>query len=262
LLGFCTPKDKIDGTVCASEASCPADQGCVRYGGRTSLLVCRKVGGTKSLGAACAGPAECRSGECYDREFKLPATGKRTFCSGVCAKNSDCAADQRCVPSVLANNNTPADPFDDVVVGYCQTLFTPTAAGGCANDGACGGTQGDTCDVTHGLCYKKGTPIGAACANPNGSDNTGCDLGAVCVSGNGGYCQSTGCVAGAAAGVDACPGTTSVCSQRFADKPLGACYEKCATASDCSRFNQSYRCKAPTGDPGVPASICLFDTGV
>jgi hypothetical protein len=259
-LGMCTPKGKINGTVCTSEAGCPADQGCVSYGARSHLLICKKIGGAKSMGEACTAASECRSGECFDREFHVPAAGNRAYCSGNCAKNSDCSADQRCVRVVLTNNNTPADPFDDVVAGYCQALFVPAATAACKDDGDCTVT-GATCSTKYGLCYKAGVATGAPCTG-----DQGCEFGAVCATGlrfPDGYCQTTGCAAGVAAGsVDACPGVTSVCSQRASDEPLHACYEGCTKSGDCSRAAQNYVCAQPKKDTGVPLSICLFDQGV
>src|SRR5262249_35778832 len=111
-LGYCTPASKITAKVCTHESECGADEGCISYGGRTALLTCAKVTGTKAVGEACTVGSECRSKECFDREFQLPATGKRTFCTAHCGKNSDCGADQLCARIVLNNNGTPADPRD------------------------------------------------------------------------------------------------------------------------------------------------------
>jgi hypothetical protein len=257
LVGKCTPRARIAGTPCAAERDCPAGQGCVRAGDRTALLIC-KAGGAKALGAACAAAAECRSGECLDRDFNPPVNppfGNRTYCSGVCAKNSDCGADQRCVDNVLSNNGTLDDPRDDVVVGYCRTLFAPTAAGACAGNQACvdNGRGGDTCDAAHGLCYKSTAAIGGACANDDA-----CGLGAACVTGPtfaGGACLMEGCVPGAAAGVDLCPGSGAVCSQRASDEPLHRCYEGCTMDAGCTRAAQSYFCAA--AKTGQPVTICL-----
>jgi hypothetical protein len=261
-LGYCTPKAMIKATACTHEADCPADQGCVSYGARTRLLACAKVGGTKSMGDACNAGADCRSGECFDREFHLPSAGSRAFCSGHCGKSSDCGADQRCTRVVLANNNTPADPFDDVVTGYCQSLFAPTASVACKQDTDCTGLGGTTCEKKYGLCYTAGTPSGAAC-----TADANCELAAQCQKpGDGfpdGYCQTFGCAPGAAmTGVDSCPGADAVCAQRSTDDPLNACYEGCKESGDCSRFAKSYICKAPTSTPGAAASICLYDKGV
>jgi hypothetical protein len=257
-LAYCTPKAKISGKVCTSEKGCAAGEGCLSFGLRTSLLTCVNKGGTKSVGEACTAGAQCRSTECFDREFHQWGLGHRAYCSGHCSKNSDCAADQRCTRIVLGNNGTPADPFDDVVSGYCQTLFSVVDPG-CKNDGECAGTGGTTCDVTHGICYTVGAAAGAACTT-----DTGCGVGAVCVKGvsfPGGYCQETGCAPGQTTGVDACPGGAEVtCAQRgAADQPLYACYEACAQSGDCSRFAQSYVCSPPT--TGAAASICLYDSG-
>jgi len=47
VIGMCTPASKITGKVCVREADCDPGQGCVNYGGRTSLRVCR-AGGAKA----------------------------------------------------------------------------------------------------------------------------------------------------------------------------------------------------------------------
>jgi hypothetical protein len=259
-LGYCTPKAKIKATTCTREGDCPADQGCVAYGARTRLLAC-KPGGKKSMGDACNTGTDCRSGECFDRDFHLPSTGSRSFCSGHCGKSSDCGADQRCTRIVLNNNNTPADPFDDVVTGYCQSLFTPTAAAACKMDADCAAAGGTTCDKTHGLCYTAGVATGAACTAA-----ANCELDAVCLTADdgfpGGYCQTFGCAPGVTTGVDSCPGATSTCTQRATDDPLNSCYEGCKQSGDCSRFAKSYVCKPATSAPDAGPSICLYDKGV
>jgi hypothetical protein len=256
LVGMCTPAAKIAQTICKREADCPAGQGCMSYGARTDLQTCT-AGGPKSLGAACTDAAQCRSGVCFDRDFHLPVAGNRAFCTGICWKNSDCGPDQLCVREILANNGTPSDPRDDVIVGYCRTLFAPTAAAACASDQDCVARGGgaDSCDTTHGLCFNKAAAIGGACTT-----DEGCGLGAFCATGPtfaNGACLLDGCAPGAAAGsgVDACPGTRSVCSQRASDEPLSRCYEGCAQPGDCVRGAESYFCAAPKD--GEKASICL-----
>ena len=254
LVGECTPVTLIPGTVCTSESACPAGQGCVIFGARTIVRTC-KAGGTKSIGEACTGPTQCRSGECYDRNFSVGSANTRALCSGVCAKNSDCGTDQRCVVEVLGNNGTIDDPFDDVVVGYCRSLFAPTIAGACQNSGECV-TQGkgaDTCDPTYGICYKASAIIGGACATDDA-----CGLGQTCALGPtfaGGACVLQGCAPAGATGTDVCPGTRSTCGQRVSDEPLFRCYEGCVTAGGCSRQADNYFC-APAQD-GQPISICL-----
>jgi hypothetical protein len=291
-LGYCTPKSKIAGTICVRESDCPADQGCVSYGARTHLLTCQKTGGSKSTGDKCTKSTECRSAQCYDRDFHADAN--RSFCAAICGKSSDCGADQRCARIVLNNNGTPSDPRDDLVVGICQTLFVPVANAGCQSNADCTANGADTCSTKYGLCFKAGAPSGSAC-----TDDVGCELGGVCTTGPrfpGGYCQTYGCAPGAAAGsVDSCPGANSTCVQRGSDEPINACYEGCAKSADCSRLQQLYACEvqstvatgsggdagagdastgdgrsdagAATGDGGEAgtgqlSSICIFNQGV
>ena len=255
LVGMCTPKAKLGGTVCTLEKDCPAGQGCVRYGGHSGVLVC-KPGGAKSIGEACASDGECRGRECFDRIFRSSGGNNRTFCSGICGKNSDCGADQRCVRTVQANNGTPGDPTDDVVLGYCQTLFLPLPDDGCKTNKEClDGNRGDTCDQVHGLCYTKGAAIGGSCGRDEDCGQYGqCALGPRF---QGGACVQSGCAVAATSGVDACPGTKTACAQRGTDAPVFACYEKCGPGIGCSRFVEGYVC----GGTGEPDNICLFTRG-
>jgi hypothetical protein len=264
-IGMCTPAKKIKGTPCLREADCTASEGCVFYAGRTGLRVCRATGGTKAMGTACASNAECRSGECYDREGTQNGGTNRTFCSGPCVHNSDCSADQRCARLVVSNNGTPTDPLDDVVSGYCQTLFPPALNQGCQDDANCVARQdgSDTCDVTHGLCYKKTAAPGSACTR-----DTECMFGGTCSMGprfSGGYCQTFGCDQTKSTGIDACP-AGSVCGTRGGpDEPIGACYEACTppmperAAMPCSRAAAHYTCEAVSTSDST--TICLFNPG-
>src|SRR5262249_3412720 len=181
------------------------------FGARTSLRICR-AGGAKSLGAACAAAAECRSGECYDRDFHVPNGQNRTYCAGTCNVNSDCGPDQTCTRLVVGNNGTPGDPLDDLVSGYCRTLFAPIATMACGTDAECVARQNgsDTCDVTHGLCYRKSAAPGSACAS-----ETDCPVGGECSTGprfTGGYCQTFGCDAGAAPRIYTRPRASRSCA--------------------------------------------------
>jgi hypothetical protein len=259
MIGMCVPETKLVGTVCLREADCMPGQGCVLYGGRTNLRMCR-AGGAKSLGTACTAATDCRSNQCYDHDFHVYG-GQRTFCSGPCNVNSDCGPDQGCVRLLAGDNGSGTDPLDDLVVGYCRTLFSPLAATGCASDAACVALQNgsDTCDVTHGLCYRKAAVAGTACTR-----DTDCELGGACSVGArfvGGYCQTFGCDAAATSGVNACPGTNSACAQRGGpDEPISACYEKCtAGGSACSRASAGYSCEPAT--PTAQPSICLVGSG-
>jgi hypothetical protein len=273
-VGMCTPSSKIAATPCTHEGACPAGQGCVADGTRTSLTVCKATGGTLAVGTACTGAAQCLSGTCYDSEFKVAGGTNRTFCSSVCSRNSDCGADQVCARLVQNNNGTPADPTDDVVGGVCQSLFIPLGAAGCGGpDGGSGDSYcvslnngSDACDLVHGFCYNREAVPGSAC-----TADTGCMVGGVCSTGTrfpGGYCQTFGCApnpTSSTPAVDLCPGAGSVCVQRGApDAPLYACYDGCqlgadASAQMCIRATSGYFCSSPVS--GQPANICLGQTG-
>jgi hypothetical protein len=274
-LGFCTPKAKIAGTACTREADCAAGQGCLPYGARTNLMTCQTVTGTKSVGQRCTKTSECRSGQCVDREFHVDVN--ESYCSGPCSKNSDCAADQRCTRIVANNNGTPADPFDDLVVGACETLFAPMASSGCKKDADCSGTPngGSTCATKYGLCYTAGAASGAPCTT-----DQQCELGGFCnttqnMKAQGGFCQMLGCAPGAAAdSVDSCPGPKSVCAQRGGqDRPLFACYEGCDQTGICSRASERFACEpirqstigadagTSSADAAAPADGAASDAG-
>jgi hypothetical protein len=259
VIGMCVPESKIAGTVCMRESGCPAGQGCVLYGARTSLRICR-AGGPKSLGEACTAASECRSRECYDREFHVSGGQNRAFCSGACNVNSDCGPDQGCVRLVVGNNGTAGDPLDDLVAGYCRTLFVPLAATGCQSNANCVALQNgsDACDLAHGLCFKSTAAPGSACTT-----ETDCPIGGECSMGPrflGGYCQTFGCSATATSGVDLCPGN-STCAQRGGpDEPISGCYEKCTPGGTaCSRAAAGYACESVT--PSAPPNVCLVGSG-
>jgi hypothetical protein len=274
-VGYCTPSSKIAATSCARESDCQAKQpdggapqGCVPYGTRTALTVCRALpaGGTKTVGTKCGSSAECLSGACYDRNFTLNGGSNRTYCTAVCAVNSDCGPDQMCTRLVQNNNGTPSDPTDDVVAGECQTLFVPVGVSGCGIDADCVALANgsDTCDATHGLCYNKAAVPGSPCTL-----DSGCMLGGVCSGGQrfpGGYCQTFGCApnpTGSTPAVDLCAGAGSTCVQRGApDAPLHACYDGCQLGSDAGALmclRAGFVCSSPADNQ--PASICLGQTG-
>jgi hypothetical protein len=249
----------IAGTTCRIEADCAAAEACLPAGPRTNLLVCQKAIGTKPVGAACATAAECRSGECVDRDLHVPTGANRTFCGGFCGKNSDCAPSQRCLRLVRNNNQTTDDTRDDVRFGYCTPLTAPSTSGGCASDDNCTGaisvdeTGGDTCDAVYRTCYTKGARIGDACAS-----RADCPLGAYCRLGDprfpGGMCLSQGCDPTATTGVDACP-AGAICVQRSTDSPVSACYEACGAGMLCNRAAEGYRCDMPV--TGQAVTICM-----
>jgi hypothetical protein len=213
----------------------------------------------KSVGQRCTKTSECRSGQCVDRAFRVDVN--ETYCSGPCSKNSDCSADQRCTRVVANNNGTPADPFDDLVVGACETLFAPMPGDGCKKDSDCSGDNGNTCATKYGLCYTAGAASGAAC-----STDQQCELGAFCNTSQnkkpqGGFCQTFGCAPGAAAGsVDSCPGAKAVCAQRGGqDRPLFACYEGCDQSGICSRATERFACEPITSGADVDAGTSSPD---
>jgi hypothetical protein len=263
-LGMCTPRSMIAGTTCATERDCAVGQGCRVAGPRTRLLVCTPSMGTKAVGQTCALDAECRSGECVDRDLRSPTGANRTFCGGFCAKNSDCGPTQLCLRVVRSNNGTGEDPRDDVVVGYCTPLDGPPLSGGCVTNDNCTGqinvdeTGGDTCDSVRRTCFTASARIGDACQH-----RADCPLGAYCRLNDprfpGGACLSLGCDPGATAGVDACP-SGSICIERpTADTPLRGCYPSCALGAICGRFSEGYVCEVAV--VGQPGTVCIGQGG-
>ena len=206
LVGMCVPESKIMGRACVREADCAASEGCRFVGARSSYRVCRATTATKSLGQACGSPRRVPQRRVLRPRLARRSGANRAACSGACTVSSDCGADQRCARLVVGNNGTPNDPLDDLVSGYCRTLFEPTPALACASDANCVARQNgsDGCDTTYGLCFKKAAAPGSAC-----TADAQCPLGGECSMGprfTGGYCQTFGCVAGATSGVNACPG--------------------------------------------------------
>ncbi len=262
-LGVCAPRASVVGTVCQGEEDCAATETCLPASGRTTLLTCQPAVGTKSVGDACGAGAECRSGECVDRDLHNATGLNRTFCGGFCTKNSACGAEQICL-SVVRNTNATTDvPTDDISLGYCTPLAAPAMAGSCKLDSDCAAqinpdeTGGDTCDAVALTCYNKAAHIGDACMH-----RAQCPFGAYCRVNDprfpGGACLSEGCDAAATVGSDACP-AGSVCTQRPADRPLSACYEACVAGQPCTRQAEQYYCdsSAPAGTP----RICLSSGG-
>jgi hypothetical protein len=251
------------GRACVRESECAAGEGCHFVSPRSSYRRCRTTAGTKSLGQTCGSPAECRSGECFDRDWHIANGANRAACSGACVVSTDCGPDQRCARLVVGNNGTPSDPLDDLVSGYCRTLFETATAVACASDANCADRKdgSDTCETTYGICYKKTAAPGSACTG-----DAQCPLGGVCSVGPrfpGGYCQTFGCAAGTTSGVNACPGTGSTCAQRGGpDEPISGCYEAC-TPSDagnsCSRAGEGYGCMSAR--VGTPATVCMAGSG-
>ena len=262
-LSMCAPRSRVSGTTCHAEKDCAAGSACLPVSRHSSLLVCRATTGTKNVGQACAAPAECRSGECADRDGNLPGGNNRTYCAAYCTKNSECGAGQICLRRVLSNNGTIDDPRDDVILGFCTTLAAPALNGACTSDDNCTGqinideTGGDTCDLVNRTCYTKLAKIGDACAH-----RASCPLGAYCrlqdPNFEGGVCASLGCDPAALAGGDSC-GDGAICLQRSTDAPLHGCYESCGPSKVCSRLAQGYACQPAVN--GQSATICLTPGG-
>ncbi|MEO8212127.1 MAG: hypothetical protein ABI560_02995 [Myxococcales bacterium] len=263
-LSMCTPRSLLPGTVCTTEKTCAATEACLPLSPRTNLLICQPAVGTRSVGQACTTPGECRSGECFDRDLRLPTGANRTYCAAACGRNSDCGTGQLCLRVVRNNNATIDNPLDDIVMGVCTTLDAPAMAGACVSNDNCTGqtsvdeTGGDTCDQTHGTCFTVGAHIGDACAH-----RADCPLGAYCRLNDprfpGGVCLSQGCDPAATTGVDSCP-AGALCTQRPTDSPLNGCYPACPADMICPRVAEGYHC-APADSMPAAGSICFSQGG-
>ena len=259
--GCARRRPKIAGTVCLRESGCPPGQGCVLYGGRTSLRICR-AGGAKSLGTLCAGASRVPQRRVLRPRLPRLTAGNAPYCSGACSVNSDCGPDQGCVRLVVGNNGTPGDPLDDLVVGYCHTLFAPVAATGCASDAACVARPErlGRLRLAHGLCYKQG----AGARHPPAPARWTARWGRL---------QHRAALPRrllpdvrlrsptATSGADACPGTNSQCAQRGGpDEPISACYEKCVAGGRRLQPRQ-LRLRVRIGDARSLPSVCLVGSG-
>lgn len=262
-LSMCVPPAVAPGTPCQGEKDCLPGQACLPASTRSTLLTCQAAVGTKSVGDACAAAAECRSGECVDRDLHSPTGLNRTYCGAFCTKNSACGAGQICLSVVRSNNGTTQDPTDDISLGYCTTLDAPAKTGACTTNLNCTAPLaqdemgGDTCDPVHLTCYSSTAHLGDACTH-----RAQCPLGAYCRVNDpafpGGACLQQGCDPAAVGGPDLCP-AGSVCGQRPADRPLYACYQACGPGQPCSRQAEQYYC-SNLGAVGTPLA-CLASGG-
>ena len=229
--GCARPNRRSCGHGCVREVGLRRRPGLrLRTAAAPACAICRATAATKSLGTACASPAECRSGECFDRDWHVGGGSNRAVLLGRVHVNSDCGADQRCARLVVGNNGTPRRSARRPGVGLLPLAVradrwrwlrraTPTASRA--------RTARTRCDTTHGLCYKKAAAPGAACTTRRATARWA----ASAASGPrfpGGYCQTFGCAAGATSGVNACPGDRTA-SARSAAAPTSrspACYER------------------------------------
>ena len=134
---------------------------------------------TKSLGTACAAAAECRSGECFDRDWHVRGGQNRAYCSGACNVNSDCGADQRCARLVVGNNGTGERSARRPGVGLLpDAVRRRSPAPACASDADCVALQNgsDGCDVdARPLLSRRRPRPASACTT-----ETDCPLGGEC----------------------------------------------------------------------------------
>ena len=265
MIGMCTPESKIAGTVCLREADCPAGQGCVLYGARTSLRVCR-AGGTKSLGSACAGGRRVPQRRVL--RPRLPRQRRpepRATARGRAASTATAVPDQTCARLVVGNNGTPRDPLDDLVVGYCRTLFAPIAAAAAerrelrraperlgrlrhrARPLLQEGRRRPASPVHDRVLTARWAPNAAS--GPRFARRLLPDL----------RLRRRTATLGRRT---LCPGTSSACAQRGGpDEPISACYEKCVPGGGRLQPRERGLRRANRRRRRAPASICLVASG-
>jgi hypothetical protein len=200
-------------TTCAGDAECVAPYRC-------------RAGSCKGapLGATCASPVECESGNCVD---------------GVCC---DTTCGDECKRCNLAGNEGTCSPFD----GAARHTFG--CAGYLCTHGVCATTCATAADCESGAPCVFGhcgaQPLGAKCSAP-----TDCIYGA-CVDG---VCCSSTCLCGRCD----VPGKIGTCAPRAGPAPA-ACgkteclYAECdGTHTQCAfGFEDAgVVCASPTGDP-------------
>ena len=252
MVGECTPASLIPGTICTRRA--PARRGRAACStARAPRCARARRAAAKSLGEACTAPAQCRSGECYDRNFSHRQRRQpRALLGRLRARTATAAPNQRCVVEVVGNNGTHRRPArrrrrrllpqpvlgdDRVGLPEQQRLRDPGQ-----------GRRHLRPDAT-ASATRRARSSAAPCASRRRL-RPGADLRARAdVRRAAPACCRAARPAGAT-GADVCPGATSTCSQRVSDEPLYRCYEGCATAGGCSRQADNYFCApAQTGQP-------------
>ena len=134
IVGMCVPRRQDRREKCLREADCNANEGCVFYAGRTSLRVCRVTAGTKSMGAACANNAECRSGECYDRNGTQNGGAQPDVLLGPLHQEQRLRRRSTLRPPGGVEQRHPGQPARRSVSGYCQALIPAVPGEDCQSD--------------------------------------------------------------------------------------------------------------------------------
>ena len=262
VIGMCTPESKIAGKVCVREADCDAGSG---------LRPLRRA----------HEPAHLPGGRARSRSAR-PAPARPSAAAASASTATDTSAAARTAPTARARATSTAtaapisaargwssattassgDPLDDLVVGYCRTLFVAVAGTACASDADCVALQNgsDGCDVTHGLCYRKAAVPGSACTS-----ETDCPVGGECSMGPrfpGGYCQTFGCDAGGDVGRR----TPARDEQhlRAARRPRRAdlrLLREVRPGRDRLQPRERAATRASRRRPAAPPSVCLVGSG-
>ena len=216
---------------------CPPGQGCVLYGARTSLKICR-AGGTKSAGTACTAAVRMPQRRMLRPRLprqrwpeprlllrRLPGEQRLRARSGLrpagrrqqrLGRRPARRPGRRLLPHAVRADRRRRAAAPTPSASRARTARTPATS------------------RTASATARRPRPGPPAAARPTARSTASA---ASARASKAGYCQTFGCDQAATTGVNACPGTNSICAQRGGpDEPISACYEKCMpTGAACSR---------------------------
>ena len=168
MIGMCTPESKIAGTVCVREAMCPAGQGCVLYGGRTSLQDLPRRRHQVGRHGVRGGLRVPQRRMLRPRLSTSAAARTAPTARAPAQVNSDCGARSALRPAGRRQQRlarrSARRPGRRLLP---DAVRADRRRRRCTSDASCVARQdgSDTCDVAHGLCYRKAAAPGSACSS-------------------------------------------------------------------------------------------------
>ena len=213
MIGMCTPESKIAGTVCLREAACPAGQGCVLYGARTSAadLPRRRP--------EVAGRRVHRGQRVPQRRMlrpRLPRGGRpepHPLLGAVPGEQRLRSRPELRPPGgrQQRHGRRPARRLGRRLLPHA--VRARSTACSCTNASSASARQNgsDTCDTAHGLCYRKAAAPGSPCTDAGTTARWAPSAARVRAS-SAAIARPSGATPSATSGVDACPGTNSACA--------------------------------------------------